>query len=246
LEYFFTPGPLLPPGLGWPLWGKAHLGWLAGLLGLAGLLCFVYRRLEAGGRRRMRRGLALLPAAGELVVKLWLAAQGCFTPWDLPFHLCGLALFLCLWQGFTGSRRAGAVLWCLCLPGAVGALLFPEWHWMPLWQLQTLHHFLYHGLVVSFILMQGLAGEIRPRLRDLRFPLLFLAGAVPLAFLCNRLLGTNFFFLALPSPGSPLEALAVWGRGSYWLLYALLALLVMTAMALPFEAAARRERQEGL
>ena len=56
-----------------------------------------------------------------------LALIGKMSLYQLPLHLCSMAGFLCCLHAFFKWDWLGQVLYTLCLPGTVLALLFPDW-----------------------------------------------------------------------------------------------------------------------
>lgn len=202
---FFTPQERIPPGLGFSLFGPVHLLWLAGLAGGILLLCRVYRGLGPRARRRLSAGLCLAMLAMDLAWDLALLAQGAFTLNYLPLDLCGLAMFGELWAALRPGPVRRELCWCLFLPGAAMALVFPNWTPLPFWNLLYLRSFLLHGLLVAVPVLWVAGGELRPDPRNLPKCLAVALGLCVPIYAIDRLLDQNFFFLNTPSPGSPLE-----------------------------------------
>src|SRR5699024_5838099 len=154
----------------------------------------LFRRLGPAGRRRVLAVLTVLLLADELLKDVSSLATGQFVWAFLPFHLCSINLFICVWYALRPNRLAAEVLYALCLPGAAAALLFPSWQAVPLWNVMHLHSSTVHTMLVLFPVLL-LAGSFRPDARQLPkvfggFCLVVLAAA-PLYHLC----GTNFMFL---------------------------------------------------
>lgn len=140
-------------------------------------------------------------------------------------------------RGIPRADWMGQVLYDLCLPGVWCALLFPDWVRYPLLSYPSLHSFATHALVSIYVVMQLSTRRIQPRLSAIWKPILFLCVTVPAAAIANNALGTNFMFIAVPSPGSPLEFLSSLAGGShalYLVFFGLLAIIVMTIMYIPF------------
>jgi hypothetical integral membrane protein (TIGR02206 family) len=231
MKYFFTYEDNIPDGAGFPLYGPAHLLWLLFLL-TAGLL--FYRRFGKESRERQQRDTILI-AAGlvllEAVRILILCIIGAFSVYELPLHLCGLAGFICLLDALSGFDWTGQTLFCLCLPGTVSALIFPDWTRYPPIHFITIQGFLFHGGIVLYVFCRMKAGLLLPDIRKIRKPLLFLLIVTPPVYLFDRLTDSNYFFVNTPSPGSPLEWMAKrMGVPGYLLGYAALVLCVMLLM----------------
>lgn len=235
MRYFFTPEKDLPAGVGFVPLGRAHLLMLAGLALLTSALVVLGCRMEREKRLHMLRGIAVFMVVMELLKDFLLAVQGAFSVGYLPLHLCSMDMFICLYWAWHPEREGGGqCLYSLGLSGGVAALLFPDWWDMPLWHFQSLHSFLYHALLVAVPMIALITGMVRPRVRQIWRPMLFLVAVAVPVYGLNRLLGTNFMFLQYPVPGTPLE----WcGRfpGGYLLGYGLLVMGVLILLNLPFD-----------
>lgn len=241
---YFTPEGQIPAGDGFSLFGWQHLGVLAILSVYTVLSLRWMRRLPAQRLNRLLRILGGVMLGLEVLKDFILAYIGAFSVGYLPLHLCSLAMFVCLYYGaHPESKNCGQILYSVCFPGAMCALLFPDWTMLPILHFQSLHSFLYHTLLVQVSLAPVVTGRIRPGLRHVWKSMAFLMGtALPVGFL-NQLLHTNYMFLGHPSAGSPLELLGnIPGRYGYLVGYALLVLLVELGMNLPWSVLARWKR----
>ncbi len=236
LQYFFTPESEIPSGAGFCLYGRGHLSALGFGLSLTILVLLIFRRRSPDAQNRLMKILSVSMVVMELIKDFILAALGAFTVGYLPLHLCSLSMFVCLYYAFhPNSPSTAHILHSVVLPGAVAALLFPNWTRFPLLHFQSIHSFLYHTLLMLFALMPLVFRRFTPGLRGIIPSLLFLFGvSVPVGPL-NKLLGTNYMFLRGPSKGSPLEFLAVLpGKFGYLAGYLALVLAVLFLMNLPF------------
>ena len=235
MKIFFAPESELPADVGFTLYGGSHICALLLCALLAAALCLRYRGLDSGGRRRLRLAVGWLVLLCEAAKDINLLAQGAFSVYYLPLHLCGLAVFLSFAHALQGGDTLGNLLYGTCMPGALFALLFPDWTAYPVWAYHSAVAFLVHTLLVVYPLMQVLGGDIRPRVRRLpKCFLLLLAMAAPV-YAFDRIFGANYMFLLLPAPGSPLEWFAaLLGVPGYLLGYIPMLLLVWSALYLPF------------
>lgn len=158
----------------------------------------------------------LLPLM-ELYRDVVLVVTGYWNVGFLPFHLCSMALLLAFLYAFTGWFFWGVVYVLLCMPGAAAALLFPNWTVYPFFSYMHIHAFLAHGLTIAFGVWLIASGQVVPRWREYWMVVLFGGIGILLMYPLNQYLGTNFWFLAIPSVGSPLEF--IWKHtGSGWYL----------------------------
>ncbi len=242
-HYFFTYTTDIPKGLGFSLFGKEHMTWLAGIIILGACLCVLYRKSGEQRRLATQRVLGTMILVFDLYKDVVLVVTGKFNTWELPFDLCGLAVFICFAYAWTNWDKLDEILYFLCMPGAVSALLFPNWTRYPQLNYMNIHSFLIHGLLVVFPMMLIIGGRVRPRFSHYYRVWAFLAVLVPIELLLNAKLGTNFLFLEKPSAGSPLVPLfELTGEHFYYLGFALLVAGVNFLMYLPFLFLDIRER----
>ena len=243
-EYFFTTEALLPPGVGFTLFGREHLLWLLICLALIAALCLFYRRCGVRGRVRFRRALGLAILGCELARDANLVIQGVFSVYYLPLHLCGLAVFLTLWHSLRPGETLGNLLYSTCMPGAFFAALFPDWTAFPAFSYHSIVGFTVHALLTAYPLSLVLAGDLRPDARRLpRCLLWLLCMAVPV-YLFDRAVEANYMFLLRPSDGSPLAWFASFlGTPGYLLGYVPMIALVWLALYLPFSFGKGKGRQ---
>lgn len=244
-QYFFTPERDIPAGAGFSLFGPAHLAMLAGSAALIVLAELGFRRLSERGQNRVLSVMAWSMVIMEIGKDFTLAVIGAFSVGYLPLHLCSFAMFVCLFYGAHPQNDAcGQILYSVCLPGALCALIFPDWTRFPLLHFQSLHSFLYHTMLVQFSLFPVTSGRVRPGVKQVWKSMVFLMAASLPVYGLNCLLGTNYMFLNRPSKGSPLELLGdLPGRWGYLGGYALLVLGVLLLMNLPFSVAGRVRRR---
>lgn len=219
--------------MGFAHFSAPHLLGILLLSAGAVLLCMLYKRSGQKRRRALRLGAAWSGAALEIGRAALLLAQGEYGIGRLPLHLCGMAVYIMLFHALCPRRLAGQFLYAFCMPGAVAAVLFPDWSYYPFWSFMSLCSFILHGLIISYVLMQTAGGDIRPEKRLLPACLgMMLLIALPV-YAFDRLTGTNYMFLNWPAEQSPLEWFAFLGRPGYILGYLPLLLVVWTLLYLP-------------
>ena len=204
MTYFWTIQEHVPDGLGFRLFGIAHLLWLGGIVLAVLAIALTCRRWKPETVHRLLCGLTWAALLLEICKDGVLLYTGQFRPNYLPLDLCGLSIFV----EFAAVRKPRPLLlesvYSLSLPGASLALLFPNWFSLPLWNFFSLHSFLLHGLLVLVPAVLLARGILRPNWKRLPFCFTCVAAACVPVSLVNRHFGTNFFFLERPSSGSPL------------------------------------------
>ncbi len=202
---FFTTSEHIPEGVGFSTFDLTHLIWL----GIGALLCFgacfLYKKLSPKGQKTMLAVLGCYIVFQELLKDIVVACVGDFGVGYLPFHLCGINILLIGFDVIKPTRVVRSFLYYFCIPGAMLALLFPNWTDMPVLNFFHLHSFTIHILLVMYPLLLVTSGQVETTLKAaLKSILLLAALAVPIYFL-NMWWDTNFMFLMRPDKGNPLE-----------------------------------------
>ena len=253
----------VPAGVGAERFGAVHLAYLAFFLILTVCYGIIYRKLEQGRRRKADRILGSAVFFFGLFEYGVTALIGRFSRYTLPLHVCSLMFSLCPIHAWTNSARPGsfaaklhgflgAALFHPGLPGVWAALLFPDWMDVPFWHYLSVSGFLAHGFVSVYAasILVTIAEAANPAgffRHDLRSSALFMAVGALVMYAFDRASGTNYWFMAGPSVGSPFTAAyESGGFATYLLAYAFTAALV-TALCygLRFLFLRRRKKRAG-
>ena len=202
---FFLTSDQIPEGVGFKAYGLTHILWLAaGLLLWVGA-CIFYRRLSEDNRKKMRTILGAYIFIQEMVKNLVLILLDEFSWEYLPFHLCGINILLIAFDIIKPTKVVRSFLYYFAIPGAMLALLFPNWTEMPVWNFFHINSFTIHILLVLYPLLLVTTGQAATDLKSaFKGVLLLVAMAIPVYGL-NLLWDTNFMFLMEPDSGNPLE-----------------------------------------
>ena len=204
MKFFWDTPETVADGVGFSHFDVTHLGWLAVFAIIAVLGSVGYGKLSCAGRRGLRKGVAAAMLIMEALKLVFLLVSERFM-WDyLPLHLCGINIFLIAVHAWKPSKLLDNFLYLVCIPGALAALLFPNWTALPLGNAFHIHSFIVHILLVLYPLMLALNGQLSLDIKEVPKTLGILAAmAIPIYGL-NLLLNTNFMFLMWASVGNPL------------------------------------------
>lgn len=226
--YFWTYKTDLPAGIGTPNFSPTHLSWIAVSLIFIVAVIQIYRRQDAPARKRMQRTLIILAAVLEVSRWIWAAVIGHYSIVEmLPLHLCSLSIWMEMAAVFTGKSFFKEFGYALCLPGALAAVLTPDWSLYPFFNFQYLHAVVVHSLLILIPAIWIWGDGFRPDYR--RLPKCFLVlfvFALPTFFL-NRFLGSNYLFLNKAPEGTPLEAFDTWFGNPGYLVPLLITILAV-------------------
>ena len=242
---FFLTSDQIPEGVGFQAYGLTHILWLlAGLIFWIGA-CIFYRRLSNDKRKIMRTVLGAYIFIQEMAKNLVLIILGQFDWRYLPFHLCGINILLIFFDIFKETKVVRSFLYYFAIPGAMLALLFPNWTEMPVWNFFHINSFTIHILLVLYPLLlvttDAVATDLKSALKGVG---LLVAMAIPVYGL-NLLWDTNFMFLMEPDSGNPLELFQQL-LGSHLWGFPILLPVVILVMYLPVRIIKSRQKSPKL
>ncbi len=163
----------------------------------------MYREQGEERRRKINHVMGIVFPVIAIYRDAVLMLTGHFDRGFLPFHLCSMALWIAALYAWMEQRFFGVIYILLCVPGAVGALLFPNWDAYPFFNYMHIHGFVSHGLIVAFGIWLVLSEKMILKWKDFWMPVVFGVAGFIILYPVNRILGTNFWFLNRPSHGSP-------------------------------------------
>lgn len=235
MRYFFVLEKDAPSGIGFKLWNWEHIAWVCFLVVLIVILCLIYRKISVKNRKKLRIAIGCIILVLRLADILNYVIQGGNLIYNLPLHLCGLAVFFTFFHSLKPTRTIGNFLYSSCMPGALFALLFPAWNVCPAFGFYSIICFVEHALIVAYPIMLLSGRDIKREAKKLPLCLAILVGlSVPIYFL-DKHFQTNYMFLMEPAPGSPLEWFASFlGNPGYLLGYLALAAVTWTILYLPY------------
>ena len=202
---FFVTNDHIPEGMGFQAFGMTHILWLLAGFVFCFVACLFYRKLSADKRKRALKVLGIYILLQELVKDIVLLVLKEFSWGHLPFHLCGINILLIVFDTIKQTKPVRSFLYYFAIPGALLALIIPNWTKMPVWNFFHIHSFTIHILLVLYPLLLVTTNQVSTDLKSaLQGTALLIAMAIPVYGL-NLLWDTNFMFLMKPDSGNPLE-----------------------------------------
>ena len=243
LKYFFTPKDLIPKGtMSWEMYGKEHIMILLCMAIFLYFMCKIYKSYNEEKRDKFIKFFAYLIVIQEIIKDIVFYFMGTLNYEHLPFHLCGVSIFITLYYAVKRTYLSKQMLYALVLPGALSALIFPDWTNFPLIHVSPFNSFTIHLWLTVIPIVSIYTGELLPDYKSLPKCFLFLVCiGIPDYFL-NNMWGTNFLFVSTPSEGSPLMFVAdIFGEKFYILGMCVLLFIVWNLMYLPFTYIKRKQ-----
>lgn len=202
---FFVTSDHIPEGVGFQTFGLTHILWLLAGLIVCVTACIFFRKLSAARQKTVLKVLGAYIFLQEMVKNLVLILIGEFSWGYLPFHLCGINILLIAFDTVKQVKTVRSFLYYFAIPGALLALLFPNWTEMPVWNFFHLHSFTIHILLVLYPLLLVTTNQVATDLKSALKGVALLVGMAIPVYGLNLLWDTNFMFLMKPDSGNPLE-----------------------------------------
>lgn len=170
------------------------------------------------------------------------------SPNALPFHLCSLLMFVCVYFAFAGESKLKETLKSFFVPcaiaGGIMALLIPT-NGVKFTNPEAYQCFFYHAGIVWFAFYLIFTKQVDLSAKSYVRNLIMLGGLALASIYINSILsayGTNYLYTSRP----PMENLPVLNLDHGWFVYFLtlagLGAAMLTAVHLPFMV---RERKKG-
>ena len=243
MGYFWKQQDDIPEGMGYPLFGVAHILSVLNTLFLVGTFCVWFLRIDEKKQDKILKCIPIVMIVLELFKDAFLVAVHRFGVGYLPLHICSIGIFVFLLREFLPWKKSkeffGEIAFILIMPASIMALLFADWTvYYPVWNFINLHSYLWHGLLILYPLLLKLRGDISPSVKHIHWVLIFLIVVVPPIFIFDKKFDVNFFFVNWPAPNSPLSFMEKYmGNPGYLVGYAALSVIViMMVYAILFTA----------
>lgn len=235
---FFLTKDTIPSGVGFKTFGATHLIWLGVIAVVTIVATIFYRGLNAKNRKIMLNILGILIVANEIAKDTVDLLLDNLTFGNLPLHLCGINILLIGFDLIKQTKTVRNFLYYFCIPGALLALLFPNWTVLPCMNFSHIHSFVIHGLLLMYPMLLVTSGEVSPDIKSMpKCIFLLVCMAIPIYFV-NLLCDTNFMFLMEPETGNPLGLFEKY-LGSHLWGFPILLPVVMFVMYLPLLIASK-------
>lgn len=202
-EYFFETTHTIEDGVGFGQFGALHLLWLLFFVAVCVLSVLAYRRLGDKGKRRFLLTLSALLLLNEFSKYVVLLVSDHWRADYLPFHLCSINIFVIAAYMIKRSDVLDEVLYAVCMPGALIALLCPSWTALPPTSFMHIHSFTVHIELFLFPLLI-LADGFVPRFRRFAKSLPVFLVVAAAVYVFNKIYDTSFMFLNGAGEGNPL------------------------------------------
>ena len=233
MEYFWKQQFDIPDGMGYPLFGVAHLLSVAITLAIVIFKAYSFTRVQEKTKQLILKSIPIFMVILEIAKDLFLVSVHRFGVGYLPLHACSIGIFVFLLREFLPWQWAkkvfGEIAFVLIMPASLTALIFADWTiYYPVLNFINLHSYVWHGLLVLYPLLVLLHGEVSPSVKHIHYIIIFLCMVVPPIYAFDRHFRCNYFFVNWPPKDTPLEWCASFmGVPGYLIGFALMTLAVI-------------------
>lgn len=191
--------------------GTAHLITL-GLIVLLNVYLLRFKDKPEKTKKTIRQSLATILILNELSWHAWNFAIG---QWNirgmLPLHLCSVLVWTSAFMLLTENYFIYEFAYFLGIAGALQALLTPDLGIYGYPHIRFFQSFISHGLIVTAAIYMTVVEGLRPTWKSILRVALWINVYMGIVFVINRLIGSNYLFIAhKPPTASILDLLPPW------------------------------------
>ncbi|MCH3954074.1 MAG: YwaF family protein [Eubacterium sp.] len=247
MSNFWKYRDYLPAGTGYAYFSRPHLFMLSIISAVVLLAYFWSRHVSERSRWIVLKIIPLGMIGMEIFKDYLLDIQGADMIGYLPLQLCSLGVLVFIFAAYVHrpavQRFFGEVACTLIAPGAIAALLFPNWnHSYMLWSIFSIHSYSWHTMLLVFpVIYTSMPvmqkdGRMVISIKHIWYAVVFLCAVVPPVMCFDKKYDCNYMFLNWPSKGSPLVWIADrMGNPGYLVGFAILVFAILLAIYLLIE-----------
>ena len=195
-EYFWKQLGHVPEGVGYGHFSAAHFLLLGITLIASFIVVHIYKISDIETRHLIRIIIAVVLMLSEIVKYSTIAITHGDLKNYLPVEVCSLAGYLIVFDSLSKETTfVTEMLLIVFLPAALLALFYPTTVYLPLHNFFTYHQFLFHGLIVAYVLSRFFAGEIPLDYKGVWLSILTMALISSVNFMVDKKFNKNFMFL---------------------------------------------------
>ncbi len=205
MKHFWIHRDHIPEGVtGYGQFSFGHFVWLLLTVLLTALTAWLYRHGGPADKLLILRSIAAALMILEALKMFLMWRTGVSVSENLPLEICSFAAYSIVLDSIHPERPFfSMMLLVLFLPAAIMAVLFPTTSPLPAVNFYTIHQFLYHGLIIAYVLARYLAGEIPVLYSEVWGCIGKILVLVAVMYVVDTLFRRNFMFLK-DAYGNPL------------------------------------------
>ncbi|MDO5439410.1 MAG: YwaF family protein [Erysipelotrichaceae bacterium] len=211
MKHFWTHKETMPEGMGYGQFRSGHFIWLAITAAMVIGTAVLYGRCVPAEKTFLLRSIGITLLVIEVIKMVLIGFSEVKLTDYLPLEICSFAAYFIVCDSFwTGNTVFPGMLLTLFLPAAIMAVLVPTTSTLPAFNFYTIHQFVYHGLIIAYVLTRFVYGEIPLTYAGVWrsiFNVILLAAVI---YVIDVVFNKNFMFLR-ETYGNPLLE-AIWNK----------------------------------
>lgn len=220
-----------------------HLMWLSITIIFIVSSTILYKKLSGVVKGNILKASAILMVVLYFIRVLWATSIGKFSPNSmLPFHLCGIMIFIEFLAVFSNKALFKELSYCAGLPGAALALFTPELSGYPLLSFQYQIFIVSHMLLMIIPLYMLVDKKFRPNGEYVIKIFSFLCVLAGIDAVINSYLHGNYMFISKAPENTPFVAVEQsFGYLGYVVFLVVSAFIVINLMYLPWKLISKQK-----
>ena len=195
-----------PKGVGYGQFSVGHLILALCSALLVTLIVVFYKKADKVRRIRIRRTIAVLLVIIDILRMTFMHLLGVNLKGYLPLEVCSFAGYAVILDSIWPENKfLPELLVTIFLPGAIMQHVAPSSSRLPLLNYFSFSQFLFHGLIIAYILARFLGGEIRLTYRGVWSSVVKISVLAAAMYAVNIIIGENYMFLLGPEGNYILE-----------------------------------------
>ena len=196
MKYFWTHKDNIPEGMGYGQFSIKHLMWLILTISLIVGVVFLYGQLEPSSRITLLRTIGATLIIIDIIKMVLIYHSDVVFSDYLPLELCSFATYFIVCDSiWIGNVIFPEMLLTMFLPAAIMAILVPTTSTLPAINFYTIHQFLYHGLIIAYVMTRFLYGEIPLSYPGVWKSILQIIMLATVIYIIDTVFNKNFMFL---------------------------------------------------
>ena len=174
-------------------------------------ITYLYIGSDQNSRIIILRSIAAVLLISEVIKLIVMKFTGVPVLENLPLEVCSFAGYSIIIDSiFPGETIMTELLF---MPAAVMALIFPTTSILPVFNFYTIQQFLYHALIIAYVIARYAAGEFSFSYSGLWRSILIIFILMLIIYAIDTRFKVNFFFLKDTYGNPMLELIWRYGKG---------------------------------
>ena len=196
MQYFWTHKDCIPEGKGYGQFTTKHFLWLAATALFVVGFILLYVHASAAEKILLLRTAGASLILIDVIKMILIGFSDVKLSEYLPLELCSFAAYFIVCDSlWTGNTFFPDMLLTTFLPAAIMAVIFPTTTPLPAVNFYTIHQFLYHGLIIAYIMARFVSGEVPLTYAGVWLSILKVILLAAVIYIVDSVFNKNFMFL---------------------------------------------------